>query len=70
MLYLIYKKVCEYDREGNATDHRRTHDRRQRAEEAEKKRLKEAQNATKRIKHPPDPIPAQNDWSNNIYYKQ
>ena len=37
MLYLIYKEVCEYDQEGNATDHRPTHDRRQRAEETEKK---------------------------------
>ena len=26
--------------------------------------------ATKQIKHPSDLIPAQNNWSNNIYYKQ
>ena len=31
------QKVCEYDKEGNATDHRPTHDLRQRADETEKK---------------------------------
>ena len=31
------QKVSEYDQEGNATDHNPTHDRRQRAEETEKK---------------------------------
>ena len=36
----------------------------------QRKRRKETQTATKRIKHPPDLIPAQNDWSNNIYFKQ
>ena len=31
------QKVCEYDQEGNVTDHRPTHDQLQRAEETEKK---------------------------------
>ena len=36
----------------------------------QRKRWKETQMATERTKHPPDLIPAQNDWSNNNYYKQ
>ena len=36
----------------------------------QRKRRKETQMATKRIKHPPDLTSTQNDWSNNFYYKQ
>ena len=39
----MHKQVCEDDQERNATDHRPTDDRRQRAEETEKRR-KETQN--------------------------
>ena len=52
---LNIQKVCEYDQEGNAIDHRPIDDRRQRAEETEKKTEKKhrKQTATKQIKRPP-----------------
>ena len=67
------QKVCKYDQEGNATDHRPTHDWQKRTEETEKKTERNTEHrqwVTKRIKDPPDLTPAQNDWNNNIYYKQ
>ena len=41
---LNIQKVCEYDQEGNAIDHRPIDDRRQRAEETEKKTEKNTEN--------------------------
>ena len=40
--------------------------RRDREKDGKKHRI---QTATKLTKHPPDLTPAQNDWSNNMYYK-
>ena len=49
------------------TDQPTTTCRRDREKDGNKHRI---QTATKRIKHPPDLTPAQNDWSNTIHYKQ
>ena len=62
VLYLIYKKYASMIRKETPqiTDQPTTTCRRD----------KETQTATKRIKLPPDLTPAQNDWNNQIYYKQ
>ena len=62
MGHLIYKKVCEYDQEGNDTDNRPTHDRGHHAEETEKKTERNTKHRRQQNgKHPPDLTPAQND---------
>ena len=69
---LNIQKVCEYDQEGNAIDHRPIDDRRQRAEETEKKTEKNPQttDGNKTDQTPSLPHPEQNHWSNYIYHKQ
>ena len=67
----IDKKVCEYDHEGNSTDHRPIHDRRQRAEKTEKKMERNTEYRWQLNRsNTPDLTPTQNDWSNNIYFNQ
>ena len=72
------QEVWKYDQEGNATDHRPTHDQRQRAVETEKDGKKHRtrfntgrqQNGSNTLLTSHPPPPPENDWSNNIYYKQ